>query len=159
MKLYKIIKEEKIEVTPEISLFEAVNVHSGDEQEVILSIAKDTETSIKNLICELSIVDNDEVYKLKKNSTEDNSVYFFRTLTGKSLSFILYVKKDDNYIILKPDKEGLIYIEKNWILNEEITLKLKLKCEEGFSQTFGEKKTIMLDINFLGDPSEEKTFI
>lgn len=158
MKLYKIVDEEKIEVTPEISLFEAVNVHSGDEQEVILSIAKDTETSIKNLMCELSIIDNDETYKLKKNSTDDNSVFFFRTLTGKTMCFRMYVKKDKDYVILKPDKEGLFYIEKNWTLNEEIGLKLELICEESFSQTFGEKKTIMFDINFLGDPNEEKTF-
>ena len=159
MKFYKIVNEEKIEITPDISLFDAVNVHSGDEQEVILSLAKDTETSIKNLMCELFVIDNDEVYKLKKNSSRDNSVFFFRTLTGKTLSFRMYIKKDKEYVILKPDKEGLFYIEKNWTLNEEIGLKLELICEEGFSQTFGEKKTIMLDINFLGDPNEGKAFI
>ena len=159
MKLYKIVGEEKIELTPDISLFEAVNIHGGDEQEVLLSIEKDTETSIKNLLCQLSIVDNDEVYNLKKNDTEDNSVYFYRTLTGKIMKFRMYIKRDNDYIILKPDKEGLLYIEKNWTLNEAIELKLELECEEYFSKTFGEKKTIMLDINFLGDPNEEKTFI
>ncbi len=159
MKLYKLVGEEKIELTPEISLFESVNVHSGDNQEVLLSIEKDKETSIKNLLCQLSIVDNDEVYNLKKNDTEDNSVYFYRTLTGKAMKFRLYIKKDEDYVILKPDKEGILYIEKNWSLNEPIGLKLELECEEYFSKTFGEKKSIMLDINFLGDPNEEKTFI
>ena len=147
MKLYKLVGEEKIELTPEISLFESVNVHSGDNQEVLLSIEKDKETSIKNLLCQLSIVDNDEVYNLKKNDTEDNSVYFYRTLTGKSMKFRLYIKKDEDYVILKPDKEGILYIEKNWSLNEPIGLKLELECEEYFSKTFGEKKSIMLDIN------------
>ena len=75
------------------------------------------------------------------------------------MKFRMYIKRDNDYIILKPDKEGLLYIEKNWTLNEAIELKLELECEEYFSKTFGEKKTIMLDINFLGDPNEEKTFI
>lgn len=159
MKLYKIIDEEKIEVTPDISLFESVNTHSGDEQEIFLSLSKDKEVNIKNLMCELSIVDNDEIYKLKKNTVDDNSIYYFRTLTGKTMSFKLYAKQDDNYILLKPDKDGVFYVERNWVLDEEIVLKLELNCEENFSEKFGENKFLKLELNFLGDTSEEKTYV
>lgn len=159
MKVYKIIDdEEKIELTPEVNLFENVNTHSGDNQETILSIEKDKENTIKNFMLELSITDNDTTYVLKKNTNEDDSVYYFRTLTGKSISFKLYTKKDDYYIILKPDKNGVFYIEKNWSLSEPITLKLELICEENFSDRFGENKTLLISINFLGDKNEEETF-
>lgn len=159
MKMYKLVNDEKIEMNSNDPIFESVNTHSGDEQEVLLAFEKTAETTVKNLLCQLTIVDNDETYNLKKNDSEDYSVFYYRTLTGKSLKFYIYYKKGEEFTQLKPDKNGIFHIEKNWSLDENVVIKLQLVCDEYFSETFGENKTIILGIRCLGEVNESKNFI
>lgn len=159
MKLYKKINEEKIEVTIDTLLFESVNTHSGDTQTVELSIEKTNEKTIKDLMLQLFILDNDETYNLKQNEDGDYSVIYYRTLTGKIIKFYLYLKKGEEYILAKPSSEGIFYLEKNWSLSDPIEFKLELVCDEKFSNKFGENKTILFGLTFLGDDeNENKTF-
>lgn len=159
MKLYKIIGEEKIEVNMDTLLFESVNTHSGDTQEVILTLEKTTEKIIKDLMLQLFILDNSETYTLKKNEDDDYSVIYYRTITGKIIKFFLYLKKGEEYILTRPSSEGIFYLEKNWSLTDPIEFKLELVCDEKFSNKFGENKTILFGLTFLGDDeNEEETF-
>lgn len=159
MKLYKKVNDEKIEVTMDINLFESVNTHSGDDQSIILSIEKTNEKKIRDLMLQLFVLDNSETYNLKQNENDDDSVFYYRSLTGKILKFYLYIKKGEEFILTKPSSEGIFYLEKSWEKIDPIEFKLQLICDEKFSNKFGENKTILFGINLLGDDeSDTKTF-
>lgn len=159
MKLYKIVNEEKTEVNMETLLFESVNTHSGDNQIVELSIEKTNEKTIRDLMLQLFILDNNETYNLKQNEDGDNSVVYYRTITGKTIKFYLCLKKGEEYILSKPSSEGVFYLEKNWTLQEPIEFRIELICDEKFSNKFGENKSILFGLVFLGDDdNENKTF-
>lgn len=159
MKLYKIINEEKTEVNIDTLLFESVNTHSGDDQTIELSLEKTGEKIIRDLMLQLFIIDNSETYTLKQNEKDDNSVFYYRTSTNKILKFYLYLKKEEEYILVKPSSEGIFYLENNWELEKPIEFKLQLICDEKFSNKFGENKNILFGINLLGDDEiEQKTF-
>lgn len=159
MEVFKLVDSEKIKLDG-INLFESLNTHSGDTQVSTIVLAKTTEKAIKDLMLELSITDNDDVFKLKKDSTDDNYVYYYRALTNRTIKFSLKLKKDEGSIILKPNKNGLFYIEKNWLLDSEITIEIEIICDEYFSKDFGEAKTLNLSLEFFGDvDATEKTYM
>ena len=159
MQLFKIVDEEKILINQGDTLFDSINTHSGDSQTLKLSLSKEKEEIVKNLMCELKITDNDITYVLKKNTDDENSVCYFRTRTGKNIKFKLFLEKEKS-ILVKPDKNGLFYLSKNWNLDEDIIFSIILECEEEFSDRFGENKEVILGINFLGElVNESKTFV
>ena len=139
-------------------LFESVNTHSGDNQIVELSIEKTNEKTIRDLMLQLFILDNNETYNLKQNES-DNSVVYSSTITGKTIKFYLYLKKGEEYILSKPSSEGVFYLRKKLDIARIIEFRIELICDEKFSNKFGENKSILFGLVFSGDDdNENKTF-
>lgn len=155
------VKKQNNELIPisGINLFESMNTHSGDVQSVELIVEKKDSKTIKNLMTDLSIIDRDIEFLLKKDSNNSNEVFYIRTTTEKCIKFTLEVKdSNDIYSFVKPDSSGLFLIEKNWENDEFINIRITATVEEGFSEKFGEITSLGLRMSWYGEMNEKKSF-
>lgn len=147
------------ELTPDVPLFDTLNTHAGDKQIVNLTLDNAEGTDIRNLMLELSIVDEGIETILKKGTNTDNSVTYLRRKTLKSLRFYVdYIDENGGYTPIKPDSNGLLLVSKFWDKKDRIQLRVTIVVDEMFSNKFGELVAIQTNLSWFGETDVKKTF-
>lgn len=159
MEVYVKKEEELVPLNSGVDLFESMNTHSGDEQSVELVLVKTDKEIYKNLMVELSLLDKDIEFPLKRDANNSNDVFYIRSTTDKTLKFNLKIKNDDNeFDPIKPDSNGLFLVSRNWNSKNEIELIANCIVDEGFSEKFGEITSLGLRMTWYGEVNEKKSF-
>lgn len=134
----------------------ALNTHAGDKQEVHFLLKKEEGKNIKNLMSSLSIVDVTSIYDMKRTDTKSNTVSYIRPSNNRAVFMGMKISDGEGkFVEVTPDEKGTFYLEKHWV-EEDFEYKLVIEIEKGFSDQYGERLPLELEIKHFGEKQDAK---
>lgn len=156
MEIYIKRGEELIKFEDGSDIVGALNSHGGDKQEVHFLLSKDEGQNIKNLMTSLSIVDCVSCYDMKRTDTKSNTVSYIRPSNNRAMFIGVKVSNGEGeFVEVTPDEKGTFYLEKQWV-EKEFLYKLTIEVEKGFSDQYGERLPLQLEMKYFGEKQDAK---